>query len=360
MLCRGTTAAMLPPMSKRNLSRRQQWRIDKIQEERLARAAKRAAREGSTEASDLGDEQPGLVVAHFGQQVLVSGETGQRWRCHFRATLEQLVVGDEVVFQPPLADNAEAAATGVVSAIVPRHTVLRRPDQYGNLKPVAANVDLMLVVFAPQPSPSSVLLDRYLVAAELSGIRPLLVLNKADLISPEERSAMDALCSLYQRIGYTVLEVSAVDGDGMQPLYQALAGHTSVLVGQSGVGKSSLVNTLLPDAALEVSELSTRSGLGQHTTVTARLFDLPGGGRLIDSPGVREFGLWHISEAELLHGYCDLAPLAGHCKFRNCSHRHEPGCALRQAAENGEISGERLENFYRIADTLDEEGRERY
>ena len=346
---------MLPAMSKRNLSRRQQWRIDKIQEERLARAAKRAAREEEEPSDAFGAEQHGLITTHYGQQVIVCNELGESFRCHFRATLEQLVVGDRVLFQPPLSEG-----TGVVTAIVPRHTVLRRPDQYGNLKPVAANVDLMLVVFAPQPTPSSVLLDRYLVAAELSDIRPLLVLNKADLINDADREQISALCALYRRIGYSVLEVSATAGEGLQPLYQALAGHTSVFVGQSGVGKSSLVNALLPAAELEVSELSARSGLGQHTTVTARLFHLPAGGRLIDSPGVREFGLWHISEAELLSGYCDLAPLAGHCKFRNCSHRHEPGCALRQAAEHGDISAERLENFYRIADTLDEEGRERY
>ena len=346
---------MLPAMSKRNLSRRQQWRIDKIQEERLARATKRAAREDDAPSDAFGTEQHGLVTTHYGQQVIVSNQQGESFRCHFRATLEQLVVGDRVLFQPPLTEG-----TGVVTAIVPRQTVLRRPDQYGNLKPVAANVDLMLVVFAPQPTPSSVLLDRYLVAAELSDIQPLLVLNKADLINDSNREQIAALCALYRRIGYAVLEVSATAGNGLQPLFQALAGHTSVFVGQSGVGKSSLVNALLPAAALEVSELSTRSGLGQHTTVTARLFDLPGGGRLIDSPGVREFGLWHISEAELLSGYCDLASLAGHCKFRNCSHRHEPGCALRQAAEQGDISAERLENFYRIADTLDEEGRERY
>jgi ribosome biogenesis GTPase / thiamine phosphate phosphatase len=346
---------MLPAMSKRNLNRRQQWRIEKIQQERLARVARRAAREGEGSADSFGAEQEGLVITHFGQQVVVSNAQGEACRCHFRANLEQLVVGDRVLFQPPTGEGS-----GVVTAIAPRDTVLRRPDQYGNLKPVAANVNLMLVVFAPQPTPSSALLDRYLVAAELSQIRPLIILNKADLVSDDDREQIAALCQLYRDIGYPVLAVSATAGTGLEPLYQALAGHTSVFVGQSGVGKSSLVNALLPEAALEVSELSSRSGLGQHTTVTARLFNLPGGGRLIDSPGVREFGLWHISEDELLSGYCDLAPLAGHCKFRNCSHRHEPGCALREAAEQGRIHPERLDNFYRIADTLDEEGRDRY
>ena len=133
-----------------------------------------------------------------------------------------------------------------------------------------------------------------------------------------------------------------------------------MFVGQSGVGKSSLVNAVLPDAELDVGDLSANSGLGQHTTVTARLFHLPTGGELIDSPGIREFGLWHISEEELLHGYRELSELAGYCKFRNCSHRNEPGCAFLDAADSGAISEERLANFFQIADTLDEEGRDRY
>ena len=133
-----------------------------------------------------------------------------------------------------------------------------------------------------------------------------------------------------------------------------------MFVGQSGVGKSSLINAVLPEAELDVGALSEVSGLGQHTTTTARLFHLPGGGDLIDSPGIREFGLWHISEEELLHGYRELSELAGHCRFRNCTHRHEPGCALREAAESGQVSAERLANFFQIADTLDEEGRARY
>ena len=345
-------------MSKRKLTRRQQWRIDKSQKEKLARAAKRADRD-QPDASQLdGEERPGLVVTHFGQQVIIEDTTGQRCRCHFRANLPALVVGDRVLFLPPTGDSD--AQTGVVTAVTPRDTELLRPDPYGNLKPVAANVDLMVITFAPVPAPSSVLLDRYLVAAELSGIRPLLLLNKADLVDDTLRPLLDELTALYQPLGYPVLEVSAVDAQNLKPLRKVLAGHTSVLVGQSGVGKSSLINALLPDAELEVRSVSDQSGLGQHTTVTARLFHLPEGGQLIDSPGVREFGLWHINEDELLRGYVELAPLAANCRFRNCSHRHEPGCALLQAAETGEVSGERLANFFHIADTLDDEARQRY
>ena len=345
-------------MSKRKLTRRQQWRIDKIQQEKLARAARRADRELPDDEQLDSDEQAGTVVTHFGQQVMVEDAQGQRYRCHFRANLSALVVGDQVLFQAP-ASNA-AASTGVVTAITPRTTELLRPDPYGNLKPVAANVDLMLITFAPVPAPSSVLLDRYLVAAELSGIRPLLLLNKADLVDDTLRPLMDELTRLYEPLGYPVIEVSASAAQNLQPLRDALAGHTSVFVGQSGVGKSSLINALLPDAALEVNAVSAQSGLGQHTTVTARLFHLPEGGQLIDSPGVREFGLWHIDEQELLKGYVELAPLAAKCRFRNCSHRHEPGCALVAAAETGEISQERLDNFFHIADSLDESARQRY
>lgn len=342
-------------MSRRKLTRRQKWRIEKIQQEKRERARRREQQQTAAEGG-LGPERPGLVVTHYGQRVEVESTDGERRLCHFRANLAQLVVGDRVIWQPPVEGDGE----GVVVALERRETVLRRPDPYGNLKPVAANVNRMLVVFAPVPTPSTVLLDRYLVAAELSDIEPVLLLNKADLIDDELRPLMDDLTSLYRRIGYTVLEASAESATGMTSLRKTLSDHTSVLVGQSGVGKSSLVNVLLPDARLQTAQLSDRSGLGQHTTTTARLFHLPEGGDLIDSPGIREFGLWHIDEEELLRGYRDLREFAGHCRFRNCTHRHEPGCALHEAVENGDLDAERLDNFFRIADSLDDEGRDRY
>lgn len=343
-------------MSKRNLNRRQRWRIEKIQNERLERARRRQERLEDDVADELGEARPGLVTAHYGARVEVeSPASGERQRCHFRANLAQLVVGDEVLWQP-----AQSAGDGVVIAQQPRRTVLLRPDNYGKLKPVAANVEQMLIVFAPAPVPSSQLLDRYLVAAELSGIAPVLVMNKADLLDDTLRPLLEELCAIYRRLEYPVIEVSAATAHGLDPLHEVLAGRTSVFVGQSGVGKSSLVNMLLPDAALATNTLSRTSGLGQHTTTTAQLFHLPGGGRLIDSPGIREFGLWHIDEDELLRGYRELAPLPGYCRFRNCSHHHEPGCALQQAAESGAISEERLDNFFRIQATLDPAARQRY
>ncbi len=342
-------------MAKRNLNRRQRWRIEKIQAERRDRMQRKAEKEQPV-ATTLGEEQWGTVIAHFGGQVLVEARDGSRNRCHFRANLEQLVVGDRVLWHPPHSEG-----TGVVTAVEPRHSVLKRPDNYGNLKPVAANVDRLLVVFAPRPAPSSALLDRYLVAAELSGIEPVLVLNKTDLLDDGNRDHAEHICALYRHLGYQVITLSA-HGDGHQlaSLRAALADATSVFVGQSGVGKSSLVNAILPEADLAVGEISEMSGLGQHTTTTARLFHFPEGGHLIDSPGIREFGLWHIDEQELLHGYRELSERAGHCRFRNCTHRHEPGCALREAAQEDAFIHERLNNYFQIADTLDDEARARY
>lgn len=338
-------------MSKRKLTRRQQWRIEKIQQERLKRAQKKQA-DLLPDSSQLGPEQPGLVVTHYGQQVKIEDIQGQEHGCHFRTNLKQLVVGDEVIFQASERDGE----LGVVSAIKPRRNLLSRPDNYGNLKPVAANLDRLLVVFAPEPAPSSQLLDRYLVAAELAGITPTLVFNKCDQADEE----MAALETIYQSLPYPLIHTSALNQQGLDELRRHIKGQTVALVGQSGVGKSSLINALLPEAQLATNIISSTSGLGQHTTVTSRLLQLTDGGRLIDSPGVREFGLWHISEEELLSGYIELAELAGHCKFRNCSHRNEPGCALTQAAEDGQIQPQRLANFFAIADTLDEDSRARY
>ena len=232
-------------MAKRQLNRRQNWRIEKIQGERAARAAKRESRVVETlEGGDLGPEQTGLVIAHFGVQVEVEatdGElSGQIFRCHLRANLPTLVTGDRVVWRPG------NQGIGVIVAQLPRDTELCRPDTRGQLKPVAANVDLIVIVFAPLPEPHANLIDRYLVAAEHAGIRPLLLLNKADLIDAQNETALNTLLGVYRQLGYPLLEVSALEGDGMELLKKQLDGNISVFVGQSGVGKSSLVNSLLP------------------------------------------------------------------------------------------------------------------
>jgi ribosome biogenesis GTPase len=338
-------------MAKRQLNRRQNWRIEKIQEERAARAAKRESHTLDTlEGGDLGLEQLGLVIAHFGVQVEVEaldGElAGQVSRCHLRANLPALVTGDQVVWR------AGNQGIGVIVAQLPRSTELCRPDSRGQLKPVAANVDLIVIVFAPLPEPHPNLIDRYLVAAEHAGITPLLLLNKADLIDAQNGPALEALLAVYRQLGYPLLEVSAHEGGGMQALQERLNGHVSVFVGQSGVGKSSLVNSLLPGVDLRVGPLSEVSGQGTHTTTTARLFHFPGGGKLIDSPGIREFGLGHVSRDDVEAGFIEFHELLGHCRFRDCKHDREPGCALLKALEEGRIQQQRMNSYRHILSSL--------
>ena len=340
-------------MAKRQLNRRQSWRIEKIQEERAARAARRESRaQEELEGGELGAEQVGLVIAHFGVQVEVEAQdgddAGQVFRCHLRANLPTLVTGDRVVWRPG------NQGIGVIVAQLPRHSELCRPDMRGQLKPVAANVDQIIVVFAPIPEPHANLIDRYLIAAEHAGIAPLLLLNKADLIDEGNRAALESLLGVYRQLDYPLLEVSAHDGAGMSTLRERLDGRISVFVGQSGVGKSSLVNSLLPDVDTRVGALSEQTGKGTHTTTTARLFHFPGGGDLIDSPGIREFGLGHVSRADVEAGFIEFRDLLGTCRFRDCRHDREPGCALLKALDDGRIQPQRMASYRHILSSLPE------
>ncbi|ALM51746.1 small ribosomal subunit biogenesis GTPase RsgA [Halomonas huangheensis] len=341
-------------MSKRKLSRQQRWRIEKVQAERAKRAAKRQDEDdGKLAAGEYGSERNGRVIAHFGRTLDIAEHSGETpTRCHLRANLEGLVTGDRVIWRQG------EDGSGVVVARGERDNVLERPDMRGLLKPVAANIDQILIVFAVEPEPHAGLIDRYLVAAEATGIKPVLVLNKIDLL-PEDGGELRELLSRYESLGYSVVATSTSSEGGMQPLYAQLAGRTSVFVGQSGVGKSSLIGHLLPDEQLRIGELSTDSRKGRHTTTTAQLYRLPApddqlaSGELIDSPGIREFGLIHLDERQVTEGFIEFQPLIGLCRFRDCRHRQEPGCALLEAVERGEIHPERFASYRRIIDSLD-------
>ena len=340
-------------MSKRKLTKQQTWRIEKIHKERVERTQKRGdVAEELLQSSDLGAETEGIIISHFGTQVEVEGTQepflGVSTRCNLRANLGQLVTGDKVVWRPKQNEG------GVVVATTPRKTSLSRPDMHGRIKPVAANIDHIIVVIAAEPVAHANLIDRYLVAAETVGIPPVILLNKCDLIDDKNKEDLDNLLKTYEDLNYNIIRTSIKNQAGMESLYGFLQDKTSVFVGQSGVGKSSLIGTLLPDIDISVGELSQKRKKGVHTTTTARLFHMPKGGDLIDSPGIREFGLWHISEDELLNGFIEFRPHIGYCRFRDCAHEKEPGCAILEALEKGEITQHRFQSFLRIKHSIRE------
>ncbi|MDR5898144.1 small ribosomal subunit biogenesis GTPase RsgA [Halomonas vilamensis] len=343
-------------MSKRKLSRQQRWRVEKIQAEREKRAEKRGVEESEKlAAGEYGAEQPGRVVAHFGRTLEVQDAERTPVRCHLRANLEGMVTGDWVIWR------AGQDGSGVVVARTERESVLTRPDARGQLKPVAANIDQILIVFATEPSPHANLIDRYLVAAETTGIAPVLILNKVDLL-PEGDGELGELLARYQALGYPVVRTTTATEAGLATLREQLTGQTSVFVGQSGVGKSSLIDRLLPQETLRIGALSEESRKGTHTTTTARLYTLYDteadhengvNGELIDSPGIREFGLTHLDEETVTDGFIEFRPYLGHCRFRDCRHINEPGCALLNAVEAGKIHPQRFDSYRRILASLD-------
>ncbi len=289
----------------------------------------------------------GLVVAGHGQTVAVEDERGHLAECNVRRRIGRLVCGDRVRWQ------ATERGQGVVVELLPRSTLVERHDGLGRGKPLAANVDQVIVVVAPAPTLSEDLIDRYLVAAELLGAAPVIVINKTDLMASDDRAIYETRLGDYARLDCPALFTSSKTGEGMAALQQQFQHHTSILVGQSGVGKSSLVRGFLPDREIRVGRISEATGLGRHTTTHTALYHLQDGGDLIDSPGVRDFQLWHIPPDQVAAGFREFHPYAGQCRFHNCRHLAEPGCAVSQAAEAGEISARRLQSYRRIVGQLE-------
>jgi len=285
----------------------------------------------------LSTPQSGTVISYFGNSVAVEGENGQVFQCHLKRNQELPVVGDRVVWQ------LEKGDTGIVLEIVARKSSLMRGDGRGKMKAIAANIDYVLIVMAPPPILSEYLIDRYLIATELLQLQAVLVVNKCDLLSKQANEELLPRIEAYRAIGYPVLLTSVLTGQGMPELKALLENQTSVLVGPSGVGKSSIISSI-SESDIRVSEVSAK-GAGKHTTTATKLYHLPSGGRLIDSPGVREFNLWPVTAQEILQGFKEFEGGKVNCRFRDCKHTVEPGCAVQEAVEAGKISRLRFNNY---------------
>ena len=283
----------------------------------------------------------GLVIVNYGRHQLVEDDRGNLQRCVARRGLGPLVCGDAVEWRPT------GTLEGVIEALLPRRTILFRATGNNVRRPLVANIDQIVIEAAPEPALDTGLIDKYTVAAELAQTQPLIVINKSDLLDSGERKGLQPLIGEYERIGYRILFTSALKNTGIREFSACLSGKASILVGQSGVGKSSLVNRLLPDLDITIGKLSAASGQGKHTTTTT-LYHLPQGGSLIDSPGVRDFHPGEVAAQELQQGFREFRPLLGECRFNDCRHLSEPGCAVLAAVAAGRISERRMTSYQRL------------
>jgi ribosome biogenesis GTPase len=287
----------------------------------------------------------GQVITRFGADLLIETDQGETLRCTARRKLDNLACGDRVQWERQAQGNA------AVTTMLPRKNVLERPDFRGKLRPIAANIDLLIVVTSWQPAPVWEMLDRYLIAARRLPADILLVMNKADLRASLSTPENEARLEEFVRIGYPVLHVSADQQQGIGNILTAIQGKTAIVVGQSGVGKSSIAIQLLPDEKIRVGTIS-ETGEGRHTTTSATLYRLPSGGTLIDSPGVRDFGLTGMDFRILQAGFPEFQNYLGECRFHNCTHNHEPGCAVKAAFNNGELPPYRYARYLSLLSGL--------
>jgi ribosome biogenesis GTPase len=286
------------------------------------------------------------VIECFGRRVVVQTETEERLPAELFGKRLSVVCGDAVLLRPARTVHSEQDAMRVIE-VGPRKSLLARTDSRGRTEPLAANLTLLGVLIAPQPPSDPFVVDRYLAGASYAGIQSAVIMNKSDLPAAEAPGFV-AMLEEYRQAGYPVLKLSARHGETVAALTELLKDRMTMLVGQSGVGKSTLTNALVPASARSTRSLSEATGEGRHTTVSTALFALPGGGELIDSPGVRDYAPALVEDARVQTGWPEILRLAPHCRFNNCLHVREPGCAVMQAIANQTLSARRHESYKRL------------
>ena len=283
----------------------------------------------------------GLIIASYGRRGILADENGVRRRYVLKGRKLRAVCGDHVIWQ-----SARSAEECLVTSITDRQNVLERPNSHGRSEFLAANLSQIAVVLAPIPEPDFYLTDRYLCSAELLNAKALIIWNKMDATA-----SIPTELKIYEELGYPIVHTSAVNSTGMDTLKSNLSTDVNMLVGQSGVGKSSLINMLLPETDAAIGEISEANKEGRHTTTASFMHELADGGKLIDSPGVRDFAPV-IREADRIQtGFREILALANECRFSNCQHLREPNCAVKLAVEEDRIDARRYESYKRLHNT---------
>ena len=315
------------------LSRKQKWRINKVQSDKIARADKAASKiESQLQYDEI--DYVGRVITRYGQRQLVEDENGDVFQSVSRQNIGFSVAGDKVLFQKTKHDDA------IVTAIYPRENELKRQD-----KLIAANIDQLWLVVALEPHYEFELIDRYLIMAENSNLPIGIIVNKIELSNNE---AVNKDFQHYKELGYEVHLLSVKENTNLDNFKLQLVDKSHIFLGQSGVGKSSLINCLIPDLDLRVNEISSKSKLGKHTTTNTTIYHIPSGGDLIDSPGVREFQLDSLTELEIKSGFKEFKVLADKCRFRDCKHLNEPSCAVKESLNKGLINKNRYQSYLNL------------
>jgi ribosome biogenesis GTPase len=300
-----------------------------------------------------------LIYKSTGSWYTVKDDQGVVWNARIKGIFKidgitstnPLAVGDRVEIEK----ENEAGQTATITAILPRKNYINRqsPRVKHQHHIIAANIDQsLLVATLREPKTSQGFIDRFLVVSEAYHVPSVIVFNKADLYRDKERAIFESWKKMYEDIGYTVCLTSIKDDKGIEPLQEILKDKTTLLSGHSGVGKSSLLNRLMPGLNIRIQEVSGHSGKGLHTTTFAEMYDLPGGGKVIDTPGMREFGLVDITRKELSHYFPEMRQLLQGCQFNNCVHINEPGCMIKEAVADGRIHEDRYVSYYNILESL--------